>query len=174
MTDYRMKHEEPGMSLEDARDYLNKKIMSGVKCPCCGQHAQVYRRRITSGMAYALILLAKNPPYDYLHLMKFLDGKGWGQHKYGNTAVLLKHWEFIEPEPKRDRGDGSTRGGYWKITPRGRDFAFKRIIAPKWVYLFNDKVVKNLPEPKEYVTIQDCLGVYFNYNEIITDQLTLI
>ena len=40
-----------------ARQYLWNNWDEGVKCPCCTQHVQRYRRLLNAGMARALIIM---------------------------------------------------------------------------------------------------------------------
>ena len=42
----------------------------GVVCPCCEQKVKLYKRQITSSMAFQLISLAKVKTVDYIHVEK--------------------------------------------------------------------------------------------------------
>jgi len=50
-------HPDENDSLEYSRSWVAQNAREGVVCPCCGQYAKVYRRKLNSSMAYVLILI---------------------------------------------------------------------------------------------------------------------
>ena len=61
-------------TLEQAKEWLRVRFNEGAECPCCLQHVKLYRRPITSSMAYVLILLHREPTSICGPLMHFSSG----------------------------------------------------------------------------------------------------
>lgn len=156
----------------------------GIPCPCCGQLAKRYRRKINAQMATALIKLHHAmtkweyrekcgffdtvPPDDpasagvlrddgriYLHLPTLL----------GKTAdeAKLHYWHLIDPL-LATREDGSPRNGWWTVTDRGRAYVRGEDQLTKYALIF-DGCVNGFDGPQ--VGIRDALGTRFNYDDLM-------
>ena len=99
--------------LAEAQAWLKGRMEAGAVCPCCGQFAKVYKRTITSSMAFALVLV-----YRY-----FRSNRGWihvpsylaelaknGAAVRGGDWAKLRFWGLLAPMPTV-RADGSDRAG---------------------------------------------------------------
>lgn len=149
-------------ALVQLRAQLRKKLDDGTDCPLCGQHAKIYRRKINSTLAKALITMYRTNDWlpdggsDYMHVPS-LPGDT-------HEASQLSWWGLIDEEVVR-RPDGG-RAGYWRLTWRGRCFVENKIKLPKYAEVYNGKVVGM--DSSEMVTIKDALSARFNYSDLMT------
>lgn len=102
------------------QDYDN-----GFYCDKCGSFNKMYRRKLNTNMATALIELYKNLGGDYVHLEDFLASRGL---KRCGDASYLRFYNFIEKK-KGNREDGSSKNGFYRITGLGCLFVEKKITA---------------------------------------------
>jgi len=151
-------------TLLKAKEDLKTKLRKGemVICPCCTQVAKVYKRKISSSSAYALIILSKKKVKGEFHLERTLVELDLLK-LVRSDFPKLRYWGLIGTiESKRE--DGSSRNGFYRITEAGRLFIENKITLPKYMHVYNNKAFKS---SGERITILDCLGEKFNYNEII-------
>lgn len=142
--------------IKQMRTTVQTQLDDGVHCPTCGQFAKVYKRQITGTSAAALIAMYKACGYvDYVYLPDVLDRKQADEAK-------LTHWGLIEEKPI-SRTDGG-RAGWWKLTDDGVRFVLGRLSVPKYAHIYDSKLMGMSGDP---VTIQDCLGKKFNYQELM-------
>lgn len=146
-------------TIQEAKDFLRENIEKGEDCPCCGQLVKLYKRKLTSGMARALINLyreSKQDTLEYVHISRL------GRLNGGEFAQL-KRWGLIidkdndDPELKRT-------SGFWAITGEGIDFVERRSEVPKYVFTYNMITVTN---SRVSTTIEQALGTKFNYAELM-------
>lgn len=143
---------------------------TGVICPCCRQLAHVQEKRITPPMAYVLILLHRHfqgPVKGWLNVSDYLSSmSGLGALSRGGEWTKLEFWGLIEekPKPKVTQKDQGKWAGFYRITERGHLFALDRIRMPKVVRLYNGKPVGH---GRGGVSIRDCLGEEFRYEDLI-------
>lgn len=148
-------------ALIQLRADLRKKLSDGTDCPLCGQHAKIYRRKINTTLAKALITMYSTHDWlpdggsDYMHVPS-LPGDT-------HEASQLAWWGLIEEEHVQ-RPDGG-RAGYWRLTWRGRCFVEHRIKVPKYAEVYNGRCIGM--DSSEMVTIKDALGTRFNYSELM-------
>lgn len=157
---------EPRITLlSEARAYVLAGREEGVKCPCCSQFAKVYKRKLNSGMAVALVRfyqLARRDeagggrltPARFHHISE-LDVRGGD---YGKLA----YWRLLEPDGE-DQDDGNN-SGRWRITAAGRMFVEEKVTVPSYVYVYDGKP---LSFPPEQTTIRRALGRRFDYDELM-------
>lgn len=151
------------MTLDKAKSIVMDNLSEGVDCPCCGQFAKLYKRKLNSGMARALIRAYRQcqydgSPYGWFHLMTITN------HRWRDASVLTS-WGFLEARSDDKPEDGKTKtSGYYRLTSEGVKFALGKIDAPKRVFLFNDKV-RGFSE--ERTSIEEALGDDFNYTELM-------
>lgn len=144
------------MTLDEAQERLRELVTDGHKCPLCTQFAKVYRRKIHAGMAALLIRMYRNAGLGWVYLpdvrQDSRDGTG------------LAWWGLIEEE-KALRPDGG-RVGWWKVTLLGEEFALNQQTVPKYANIYDGRCLGH--EGAE-VTIRDCLGTKFNYDELMSN-----
>jgi hypothetical protein len=139
-----------------AKEWLLTNVSEGAKCPCCGQNAKVYRRKLHATIAKALIQLHHaGGSEDYQHTPS-LPGD---THEISQASW----WGLIEEENYSVRPDGG-RAGFWKLTEEGNRFVLGVGAIPEYAFVYNGNVVELQGLG---VTIHDCLGTKFDYLELI-------
>lgn len=135
----------PDHSLGFARTWLRNQLHDGVKCPCCGQFAKVYRRNIHQTMAKALIQF-----YNAGGDVAFLNAASVA----GPACEIGKtrYWGLIE--------QSLTQRGYWRLTPKGVAFVRGDLNVRKYAFIFDGDCQAN---SGPMVSINDCLGTRFDY-----------
>lgn len=146
-------------TLEQARQWLRDQVEDGAVCPCCSQFAKVYRRKITGSIAAVLIAMYR------LHRA----GQEWvympDLRSRGQDEVIARHWFLIEKDEELQREDGSTRTGWWRLTATGTRFVRGELLIPKYARVYNGRRLGY--DDTELVSIRDCLGTRFNYDELM-------
>lgn len=146
---------EPDWSLGAAKAWLLERLEEGATCPCCTQFSKVYKRKINSTMARALITL-------------YLSSDG---EEFVHTATLpgdthemsqLSWWGLVLEE-RLLRPDGG-RAGHWRLTHKGRLFVLGSVTVPARARVYDGRVLSLVGQQ---VTIEDCLGSRFNYTELM-------
>lgn len=149
------------MTLGEARELLRTLVDEGHECPACTQFAKVYKRKIHSSMAQALIAIHKAsyhyPQSRFVEIAKILP------HKQVADAAKLRYWGLIEEEPSV-RSDGSERTGFWRVTQRGAMFTRRQSRESKYARLYNGRC---LGFEGGLVSIADALGKNFDYSELM-------
>jgi len=128
----------------------------GTRCPCCGQHAQIYRRMIYKKMARGLYWLVREFKRriemegndDYINLKDISTDRG------GDTAKLV-YWSLMVKDPTRD--------SYYKPTQLADDYVNGRIALPKYAYVYNGQVLGYSSERQSF---QEAAGRDFDKQDI--------
>ena len=170
------------------------KRTGGLDCPCCGQFAKIYKRKLNSEMAFGLIRL------HYLACCKPIDtakpasdsafgsvptagyhGKysanysvywhvseimrGYGSKMVGGDFAKAAHWGLIEPMANED--ETKRTAGMWRLTGKGVAFARGFCAMPSHVFVYDG-------EPQgfsiELVKIRQALHSRFDYAELMADK----
>lgn len=118
--------------LDDARDWVEERLDTGADCPCCGQHAQEYRRKLHATMAADLVRMTRR-----FGVGRAFHVRDLGRHP-GDFAKLAL-WGLIA-DTGDTRGDGG-RAGYWKVTTNGARFVAGHLRVPKYVRLYAGRVI---------------------------------
>lgn len=154
-------------TLEEAKVQLQQQLMNGTHCPCCAQFCKIYRRPITSTMAWSLILIYRffqaNPNEPWLHVPDYLVKVKADSSVAGGDVAKLRFWDLLQRKVDV-RPDGSDRVGYYRITEPGRNFVEGRSAVPKYIFTYNQGV---LHRSSEMTTIQEALANKFNYNDLM-------
>jgi hypothetical protein len=154
-------------TLKEAKDVLRAEWNEGIECPCCTQFVKLYKRKITSSMAYALILLYRyfeaNPDQEWVHMNDYLNTLDIPFPVKSGDNAKLRYWDLLEEKPEQ-RDDGSNRAGYWKLTELGREFVEGEITVRSHAKVFNSK---SYGLTGVDVTIHEALGNKFNYDELM-------
>mgnify|MGYP003636084195 CR=1 FL=1 len=142
-------------------DFFNKlkHADKGLICPCCDRFAKIYSRKLTATTCRELICLYNTGgDFNYIHASKLVfEGLACcdiGKAKYFGLVVL---GDNENPEKKTS--------GCWKLTSAGIRFVKGFLSIPKYVHIYNDKVLSF--DDSEELYIQDCLGNKFNYQELM-------
>ena len=158
-------------TLEQAQDWLRKRLDEGAQCPCCKQHAKIYRRRLNSGMAASLIAFAKvtlqmNPkdgwlkvPDDFVNtstVLKVLKNREYNK---------LRYWGLLEAHATDQSLEADTPyTGMWRITELGLKFVRGEVEVAESVFVYDNRKMR---ASKALTTIQGALGTKFNYAELM-------
>lgn len=145
------------VSLGHAKAWLRSRIADGEKCPCCGQMAKVYRRRVHHTIARALI-----------DLYRFgLEEEDYWVHVPSRISPACevgkaRYWSLVE-EAQVIRADGG-RAGWWRLTDAGVMFVRGLTLIPVHVLIYDGRC---LGFEGELVSIADCLGNKFSYAQLM-------
>jgi len=158
-------------SLKEVRAVTMRGAERGTICPCCGQFVKLYKRKLNSAMAHALIRIHKhfrrNPDLNWLHVPDFLR-----DHKIARAdEAKLVLWGLLQGSGEM-REDGSKRSGFYKLTDLGQRFVMREERVPKYVYIYNQTVYgfsDGSHWPRELTDVGDALGDHFNYAELMKD-----
>jgi len=163
-----------GASLEEARMWLLGKMDKGAECPCCRQFAKIYRRKLTSSMAYALILICRyyrnvHAPHsitEWLHVPEWLSKTSqFGATVRGGDWAKLVYWGLIEPKSGEEREDGSERVGYYRLTEDGLRFVKGEMRVPRVALVYNQQLLRM--DDSQVVDIKEALTDKFDYGELM-------
>lgn len=164
--------EPSSVTLEEAKRWLRLRVRKpGAFCPCCQRFAKVYKRSIHHTMAVVLILMARRQPRgEFFHVPRYLAGLDLAPSfqavaTHGGDYAKLRNWGLIEAQPG-ERGDGSTRTGFWRVTDLGFDFVHDRVRVWKHSIEYDNRLM-GLDDEAGEVSIRDCLGDRFNYDELM-------
>lgn len=149
------------MTLGDARQWLRDRRLEGAKCPCCTQFAKVYKRTITSSMAWALVKMYRAGAADDFVDVPTVLGRGPG--RAGDDAKLVYWGLTLEAHEKRPDGG---RAGWWRLTPDGVRFILGTLYVPKYAHVYDGRLVS----PKfsgPLIGIRDALGKRFDLRELM-------
>lgn len=163
---------QPDTPFEDVRNYILSSRDEGVKCPCCERFSKVYRRSITSSMAYALYLIychSANTGKKWLHVPSFLSdsvSKNAGATSRGGDWAKLGYWDLLQ-EHHDVREDGGKHVGWWRITDLGEAFVEGKVKIPKHAVVYNQTLMAL--DTGELVSFEESLKNRFNYDELMSN-----
>lgn len=146
-------------TLGEIRAWLREHTVmpGGTRCPACVQHAQVYRRILTSNMARLLIRAYRSHGQEWFHGPTALrDGTG--------DLAKLAHWGLVQESTER-RGDGG-RGGWWRVTDRGVAFLRTGTTVPSHILLYDGQL---LGHDGRQISVRDALGERFDLAELMAE-----
>lgn len=159
------------LTIKEAKDLMRPKLRTGCVCPACGQPVKLYKRPLTSSMAYGLILIynqLKNHQFTHsLHLENFFaDIPGLPASIRGDVPKL-RFWGLIEQDdmPTRERR-GNPNNGCYHITKSGIAFVEDNLAVQSHVLIYNNKFY-GFPKDSGAVTIKEALKNKFNYEEVV-------
>lgn len=134
-------------TLSDAKEELMGNLDEGTTCPCCGQFAKRYRRKLHSAMAAGLRRALK-----LYGLAPFEIDAGLGR-QYSSDFAKLRFWGLI---------DQLSDTGKWHVTLWGRLFVTGGIVR-KYVHIYNNSADFFSGDD---VTIREALGSKFDCDEL--------
>lgn len=164
----KFKRSAANTTLAEAIEWVEEHMDDGAECPCCGQLAKVYKRKLNSAMAFVLLLLhRRKADEEWVHVPSYINAQVLdptvSAAVRGDWAKLV-HWGFLEAMDGL-RADGSKRIGYYKITRNGRLFVTGQIKAPKHVWFYNGGPTEDVDT--EMVSIVSVLGDRFDYAQLM-------
>lgn len=162
-------------TLEQAQDWLRARLDDGAKCPCCKQHAKIYKRKLNSGMAASLIAFAKvtqqtqpkdgwlKVPDDFVQTTKLVTVLS--NREYNK----LRFWGLLEGQgPDQSLEADTPYSGMWRITELGLKFVRGDAKVARHVYLYDNRQMKGPTSGVvEEIDIKQALGDKFNYIELM-------
>jgi len=149
-------------SLVLARGWLEENLTgAGAVCPCCGQLARMYRRRLSPTISAALCLIYRatvmNPEEIWVNVPRLLQGTSLGAGGDYAKGVL---WGLLESRPETF---GSTVGWY-RPTETGVSFVLEQVSLPEYLWVY-EGVVQAADD--RYVTIRESLAGEYDYQELM-------
>lgn len=150
-------------TITEAKQYLKDNYKNGIVCPCCNQFTKIYRRPITSAMAYGLILFTKHcqksvPFNEYTHIENFFKSIPNLPASIRGDFPKLRYWGLIE----------MGEHGYYRLTNQGVSFTDNNLNVPSHILLYNNKFYGFEGED---VNIQKCLKNKFDYKKLMEGKL---
>jgi hypothetical protein len=128
-----------------------------VICPCCGLKNKIYKRKLNSGQALALIIFFRHLNANGTTEAQVRDIQDKRFHMNREFAKL-RYWGLIaENEEERGR---------WGLTDKGQEFVTGSLAVPKHCYVFDD-VCLGVAED-EQTTIRQALGDDFDFDELMS------
>lgn len=145
-------------TLTELRQRIRAHLVPGggpMPCPVCDQRVQLYRRKLHSGMAWALVALYR---WDQKHPGKSMDYRRLLHRGASRDHGFLRYWDLAEA----DESKGFK--GFWRITALGREFVEEKVRVPKAIYHFNWVCYE---KTKGMTTIRYALGDKFDLDELL-------
>ena len=158
--------EPSGPTLAEAKAQVEAGRAEGIECPCCGQFARTYRRKLPGTSAVVMIAMHQSKQADrdgFIFMPDLLTRVGRRAERQGGDWAKAVHWGMIRQHPG-ERPDGSKRNGWWKLTEVGRAFVTDAIAVQKYAVVFDNQC---LGLEGERVRVRDVLGTRFNYEELL-------
>jgi len=148
-------------TLDNAIDYVKDHIDVGVECPCCKRFTKQYKRKLNSGMAYALVKIYKiSKNNEYIHI----TNEEFPPIRYEYSK--LRYWGLLECKEKSVDTGGNNNTGFWRITDLGRKFVEKKVKIKERIKLINGKF--NGFDGGD-INISQALDNKFDYDELMNN-----
>lgn len=127
-------------------------------------------------MAYVLVLMYRHfqTSDDWLDMAQYLENMvAIGSEVKGGEWSKLRYWNLIVERPPEKRTVLDTKPpvktkGMYRITDAGKRFVLCTLKVPRSVWVYNNKV---LEVSKKNVTIRECLGKEFKYEDLMAGKL---
>jgi hypothetical protein len=148
-------------TLAEARAYVAAGLDRGVDCPCCGQRAQRYLRRMYAANASWLIALVRKyeVTQDWVHI------KDPALPSIGGDYGKCRWFGLIVPAPHEIRGSNKKSSGLWRPTHEGIEYVFGKRTIPRAVIVFNDRA-EGFVGPQ--TSIIEALGRKFDWYQLMS------
>lgn len=163
---------DPRTTLSAVWAHISRHADNGLHCPACGQYVQKYWRSINAGQAASavrMLRLHNQSPGRWVHLPTEIGRRSAEEAK-------LSWWGLVEDEGSL-RADGG-RAGYWRLTPKGVQWARGLIRVPRYVVVFDNQPwgdgrptpYSKAGERKPDVSVLDALGSRFDYDKLMAGE----
>jgi hypothetical protein len=123
--------------LAAAREHLIERLTEGATCPCCAQHARVYRRRLNATMTAIVVWLVARSGSSKAWVDVPAVAPRWVVST--NQTGTASKWGLIERRGNVD--DRKKHSGIWRPTDLGIAFVHGRATVPKHVFLYDNHVL---------------------------------
>lgn len=160
------------LTIKQAKDAMRLDLHKGTKCLCCGQPVKMYRRPLTSSMAYGLILLWKETIRlgslrleQWIHLETFFKEQDVAPSIRADIPKL-RFWGLIMPKTGTKREDGNPNNGYYKLTSIGNQFVEGNVKVSSHIQVYNNEYY-GFPKNAKDIYIKQALKNKFNYEEVV-------
>lgn len=151
-------------TIEEAKEYMRERLNEGVACPCCNQFVKMYKRKLNSSMAYALMIMYRfHKKKGSLRFVKMNEEVAkLGIPSSNIEYPKLKYWDLVEEMENHD--ETKKCSGFWRLTKKGYDFIQEKITVPSHVYVYNKK---RYGYSEKKVGIAKVFSKKFDYNELM-------
>lgn len=129
-----MTSHDPTLTLGEAKAWLRQRVREGAHCPCCGQFAKVYKRKLTATQVRTLAEVGRRQAQReavgvpaWIHLPDI--------PQRSRDFATVAYFRLAEEERVR-RPDGG-RSGWWKVTPLGYEFLEGVATVPRYAKVYN-------------------------------------
>ena len=147
-------------TLKEIKDYLRDNVNEGCRCPACNQMVKLYKRKIYTTQARALILLSRlQVKSEWVHVREIMK-----RINITGDFAKMSYWGLIE-EQRSDLKEKRTSGN-WKITEKGINFVRNETSIPSHVLIYNGK---KIGFSETDINIIEVLGKKFNYYELLNN-----
>lgn len=156
------KFNKPNATLAEASTWVQDNAANGVICPCCSQHAKLYRRPFNSGMAVSLLWLVRY--YEEVSKGSWIDVPRTAPKKVLRSREFdkLKLWGVAET---RESDDPTKRtSGLWRPTDLGIAVVRSDATVSKYLSIYNGNIVDR---SKAQATLKECLNRKFDFEELM-------
>lgn len=150
-------------TIREAKKFIKGNIYEGVECPCCGQFAKAYKRKLYKTQALSLISLynlSGGNTDKYFHV-KDIEASFRGSG--GGDMAKLRFWGLIQ-EMEKESDESKRTSGMWRITRKGVLFVTDEMMVLSHVVIYNQKPYGF---DGDHISIRDALGEEFNYQELM-------
>jgi hypothetical protein len=147
-------------SVAVAADRLREKLDEGTICPCCGQYAKRYKRKLNSSIAAALCWMWRHNRYGWINVPAQAPSWVLKAREYPKLAW----WGLIEEKP-REPGSKARTSGIWRVTDLGAEFVRSCVGVPRYAFVYNGSVDGFTESDRVY--IRSALGDRFDYAELM-------
>ena len=142
---------------DEFKNWLMKQPEMEGECPCCGRYAKIWKYSVHSTLAKMLIILYRlGGEREFVHVRDFTFS-----NTSGRNFSILKLWGLIIPMENDDPKKRTS--GFWKITNKGARFV-RGEIAIQALQIYDGKALSSIGE---LLTIKECLGKKFDYEELM-------
>ena len=155
-------------TLHEAKAALHSRLEKGAVCPCCGQFAKRYVRRMSSIICRWLIAFARASGGDrtkWVHVREcghILGGES-SAARSGDYAKA-RWWGLVEAGLEEDEESDKGSSGTWRLTESGWQFVANQLLVREQVVVYNNDPIEF--QGKE-VSIVTGLGTKFSYSSLM-------
>jgi len=148
-------------TIKEAKIHLRENFNKGTSCPCCGQFVKLYKRRLYSSQAAALIHVWKKFGQEWFHKNNISEKKILIMISGGDFAKL-RYWGLVVEQENIETEKRAS--GIWRVTEFGENFALNKFKVKSHILLYNQKFIGF---DGEDIDIYESLGNKFNYQELM-------
>lgn len=149
------------------KERFKRQLQTGQKqyCPTCDRQALLSKTSLNSTLTWMLIRLYRKSiklygqPKGWVHVNEFSPR----QHSSGRNFCIVHHWDLAVSRGA-DNGADKRTAGEWRLTHVGVAFIQNELGIPKYLFVFNNKVVR---PGTDIIWIEEALQKKFRYSELM-------